>query len=661
MSTDELAPEAVALVIIVPIHGHVALAMEALLSARAQAPGKGVCLIAIVDGDGDASLARRLTSFAAAPKNRCSVYWRRNGGLSAARNTGIEIALERFPKLEAVFFLDADNRLAPSALGAALRRIERNEADILYPDLTNFGLRSAQGTSGRFSQAALLRDNYVEAGSLVSARVLRSGLRFDESLREGYEDWDFWLRAAGAGFRLAHEGSLGLQYRRRPESMLANTGRHAARLRFAIEAANRDLFSPSARRKIAARDEPRFAIVHVDRDRIDIGSDLLRPAEQLDLAAGGRRLHLHRAAPTWTHFPSLVCFAAGDILDALRERGLLPGLLWRMSAEGNRGTACTLTDIHGTGPQLSRGRSGVAHLLVLPRSLLCETMHGRSPDNDFGERFVLSVPSHGMRAANDVEPAVQSIIRDWETMEVAASASTSWNWRHPVAPRLPAETGDDPGFPHVPDGRHHIGLVHSGEGGPAAARLARAAAAFAAAGWVPHLILLGGSAPADSLGVFATTTFLEIATGPERISAEPPPDHLFFGARLAQDTGRRAAARSLAAFDWLDAVVVFAIDRVMSALGILRGGGTTIVVAPEPAPNRRALEHRDSDQPYILAAYEHAIDIIWVTERDAAIRLTALSVPREKIVLDERGDSTRSLVMAVEHRCGKRAASRGFA
>ena len=657
MPTVDPPQGAVALAILVPIYGHVALAIEALWSARRQELGVGLHIVCVVDGDADAGLARLLTSFAAAPDNRCSVYWRRNGGLSAARNSAIAIALRRFPDLEAVFFLDADNRLGPDALGPALRRIQRGEADILYPDLTNFGLRSAQDTAGTFSTAALLRGNYVEAGSVVSARVLRAGVRFDETLREGYEDWAFWLGAARAGFRLAHDGSLGLHYRRRPESMLANTGRNAARLRAVIEAANRDLFSAAGRRRSEARDEPRFALVHVDCDIVEITSDPGRVADRIDATACGRRLHVSRAAPTWTHFPPFVCFAESRTIEALREAGLLPGLLWRLAAEGGGGASCRLVADRGAGVELVRQNGGGPHILMLPRTVLCAAMAAKERRAEGLTRLVMTVPA-AFAQSDGVEARAYAIIRTWAGMEIAASASIPWTWRSPVAPRLPVDAPDDR-FPHVPDGRRHVGLAHSAVGTARQAAAIRAtAAAFAAVGWTPHL-LARGAVHSEALAAFETTSLLRAEPKPGKASS--PADRTFFGAEL--DRAVRTPRRSLAAFDWLDAVVVFALKDALSSLGELRGGGTvTVVVLDESGPQSQPVLRRDSDAPYLLAAYEHAIDAFIVPGEADALWLGALGVPRSKIVQDEAGALDQALVAAVARcRATRDRAGKGFA
>jgi hypothetical protein len=46
----------------------------------------------------------------------------------------------------------------------------------------------------------------------------------------GWEDWDFWLRAAAHGFRFVQLQEVGFDYRVRTESMLSTTKKHAPEL-----------------------------------------------------------------------------------------------------------------------------------------------------------------------------------------------------------------------------------------------------------------------------------------------------------------------------------------------------------------------------------------------------------------------------------------------
>lgn len=42
--------------------------------------------------------------------------------------------------------------------------------------------------------------NICEAGSLIRRKVFEAGVFFDTTFKSGFEDWDFFLTAAEAGF-----------------------------------------------------------------------------------------------------------------------------------------------------------------------------------------------------------------------------------------------------------------------------------------------------------------------------------------------------------------------------------------------------------------------------------------------------------------------------
>ena len=84
---------------------------------------------------------------------------------------------------------------------------------------------------------------------------------FDASMRSGYEDWEFFIRAMRRGLRGVSAGRCGFRYRRRAFSMVERSMREHELL---IDA---DPRSPSRRlcpRTLARREHealPRFALV----------------------------------------------------------------------------------------------------------------------------------------------------------------------------------------------------------------------------------------------------------------------------------------------------------------------------------------------------------------------------------------------------------------
>lgn len=67
-----------------------------------------------------------------------SVIHRPNGGLSAARNSGIEVA-----RGEYIMFVDSDDYLEPNVLGALMAQVERDNLDVLRFNYQNVRVNSA--------------------------------------------------------------------------------------------------------------------------------------------------------------------------------------------------------------------------------------------------------------------------------------------------------------------------------------------------------------------------------------------------------------------------------------------------------------------------------------------------------------------------------------
>ena len=117
--------EAIRVAIILPTHRHSGLLPEALDTALSQQTDFPYAVVIVNDGCPFPETDRVCREFAAAHSGRIYYLHTRNNGLSAARNTGIDFALAAFPALDAVYFLDSDNRrraCSPQAAGWCSKR-----------------------------------------------------------------------------------------------------------------------------------------------------------------------------------------------------------------------------------------------------------------------------------------------------------------------------------------------------------------------------------------------------------------------------------------------------------------------------------------------------------------------------------------------------------
>jgi hypothetical protein len=130
--------------------------------------------------------------------------------------------------IQGVYFLDADNRIRPRLLQRLFNSLQDAGPEIgwAYPDVDKFGYSEFCDTSGPYSTLEHLFRNFCEAGSMAARRMLDAGVRFDETMRGGSEDWEFWLQGIEHGFRGTHVPAAGFRYRRRGESTLVKSERN---------------------------------------------------------------------------------------------------------------------------------------------------------------------------------------------------------------------------------------------------------------------------------------------------------------------------------------------------------------------------------------------------------------------------------------------------
>ena len=189
--------------IVIPCYKQAHLLGEALSSSLAQAPPPAE-IIVVDDGSPD-DVVGTVAAMGEAPSIR--LVRRPNGGLSAARNTGLEVS--RSPYL---VFLDADDRLCPGALAAGLACLaEHAHAAFVHGGYRNMDLAGTYWPSptlprpGPTTLLDLLAGNLVGMHGTVLYRrePLVAAGGFDEALRS-CEDWDVYLRLARTHEVVAH-------------------------------------------------------------------------------------------------------------------------------------------------------------------------------------------------------------------------------------------------------------------------------------------------------------------------------------------------------------------------------------------------------------------------------------------------------------------------
>jgi glycosyltransferase involved in cell wall biosynthesis len=140
-----------------------------------------------------------------------------NGGLSAARNTGLRQAGTPY-----VIVLDADDCLAPGALRMLRQPLDRDsQLGFSYGLARFFGAWEGTLRFPPFDPYKLLFRHIVGSTALMRRELFEQVGGFDPAFT-AYEDWEFWVHAMAHGWRGQDVDALSLLYRRHGRTMFTD-------------------------------------------------------------------------------------------------------------------------------------------------------------------------------------------------------------------------------------------------------------------------------------------------------------------------------------------------------------------------------------------------------------------------------------------------------
>ncbi|MCR0982458.1 glycosyltransferase [Roseomonas populi] len=664
----EISPE---IAVVIPAFRQPALLEEAILSVLASRGPRRVAAVVVDDGCPMPGTRAAALRFAAAHPGCVFLLRRANGGLSAARNTGIEFVLRAWPGCRAVFFLDADNRLGPWLLhrAAALLEASGPATGWIYPDFDFFGIPEHASAAGEHSLFMHLLENTSDAGSLVSRRVLEAGLRFDETMRQGFEDWDFWLRAGAAGFRGRHLPMAGFGYRRRAGGMRVEAERRRVGILAGMRGKLRPLAHPRRLLALESAEVPRFLLHRSGLPVAEPVVDPLRPSRPaLDRAAARRQLVEAARHPQAVHAPPFLLFAAAGALEVLAGWRLLHNALWH--AEIMLRGADAVGIVLAPGPA---GRLGVERAEGLPDhpALLLYRTEAWQEAAALGAPFA-SAARRGATLRLTVPDAPALPDPRPEAEAEFAGLVDAFATRHP-------ERGEWRGDWRRPRSRAHLGyaeLIDAGAVLPWAAPdardvalavpvfemggvervLARYAGVLRDRGWRPHLVLTGAQTalvPPDTLAAFETVQF------PARGIEGVDPNEAHLGAPLPGASGlgdgvlRDAVGQlaPMAAVLATHARGIHAIAGALRRIGVRTAAGLHVV--------EREAAGAPMGNPHALLAHEADYDAVAVVSEGLQNWALAQGIPASKLLLVPNGPGHEARAGAAESALAARQGREG--
>jgi glycosyltransferase involved in cell wall biosynthesis len=201
--------------IVIPVYNSGAFLVDSIDSIDANRYCPAVEIVVVDDGSTDLDTIHLLGSLAV---RGVKVFRQENKGPGAARNLGVLKSSGRN-----IVFLDSDNRIRPEMIetGSALLRTNAAIGGV-YGAPIFFGdtdvPRFCAGQTDRFE---ILVKNSVDVCAMIRREVWDSVDGFDEDPRLiGFEDWDFWIRVLGNGWRLEYVSETWYEYRIRADSLV---------------------------------------------------------------------------------------------------------------------------------------------------------------------------------------------------------------------------------------------------------------------------------------------------------------------------------------------------------------------------------------------------------------------------------------------------------
>ena len=231
--------------VIIPFY-HVEAYIDACLARVASMPA-GECEVLLVDDCGSDGSAAIAATYAKQHENFRMIRREKNGGLSAARNTGLAQA-----KGEYVYFLDSDDLPVPDALMELVRTAKAHALDVVkgrfvfFDDLTReetpgpaitaagvenggalFARQCAEGVYEPMVWQCAYRRAFLEENALVMAE----GLLFEDEL--------FQAPALFAAARAEVVETVVLRYRQRAGSIMKSFAKNAGWCKSYLEVCRR--------------------------------------------------------------------------------------------------------------------------------------------------------------------------------------------------------------------------------------------------------------------------------------------------------------------------------------------------------------------------------------------------------------------------------------
>jgi hypothetical protein len=176
-----------------------------------------------VVNDGSPDNTKEVASSWCKKDNRFRYLEKKNSGLSSARNSGIAIS-----KGEFILPLDADDILHESYLSKLVPELNQDQSLAIVSCYSKFFYKDKEHIIHELKPVgttyhALLFENSLIATSLYRKTCWTEVGGYDENMKKGFEDWEFWIAITKSGWTYKVVEEFLFFYRKQKQSMLIDT------------------------------------------------------------------------------------------------------------------------------------------------------------------------------------------------------------------------------------------------------------------------------------------------------------------------------------------------------------------------------------------------------------------------------------------------------
>jgi glycosyltransferase involved in cell wall biosynthesis len=235
--------------VVIPCYNYGRFLGDAIASVRAQTL-RDFEIIVVDDGSTDDVTPGVLDALEGPDRSAdLTIIRQENQGAPAARNTGMRVAKGLY-----ICCLDADDTMEPTYLEKCVLLMEGNAGvSLAYSWLRVTGAEERVWKSESLDLDRLRYYNHVSISAVFRREVGLEDGGFCDAMREGYEDWEFWLRLGARGYRGEVIPEMLVNYRRHDAAFMNRARKRHAELFDDIYRRNPAVFKDGKARRAVRR------------------------------------------------------------------------------------------------------------------------------------------------------------------------------------------------------------------------------------------------------------------------------------------------------------------------------------------------------------------------------------------------------------------------